>query len=219
MPEENVEDTDTEDTEDTEEGKDTIVTEKEDSSSSGEKKEEDNSEAKAKDGGTDKAAKEESKAPEKYDDFKMPEDFKVNEKAIGDFQPLAKELGLTQENAQKLIDLWTKTQSETASEWDEASETLDNEWAEKCRTDAEFGGQKFEGSQKNAGYFIDQYKDPELGKALDETRAGNHPSVFRLLAILGGMMREDGLKVGNAMKGSTEPKTLAETIYPNQGKE
>src|SRR5258708_2662348 len=47
-------------------------------------------------------------APEKYADFKVPDGFKFDEKALTEATAAFKELGLSQEKAQKLVDTYAK---------------------------------------------------------------------------------------------------------------
>jgi len=71
---------------------------------------------KGADGGSDEDKGEENKpdkpegAPEKYEAFKVPEGVTIDETAATEFGALAKELNLTQENAQKLVDYQIKFQ-------------------------------------------------------------------------------------------------------------
>ena len=46
--------------------------------------------------------------PEKYADFKVPDGFKFDEKALTEATAAFKELGLSQEKAQKLVDTYAK---------------------------------------------------------------------------------------------------------------
>src|SRR5712671_1685898 len=47
-------------------------------------------------------------APDKYADFKVPDGFKFDEKALTEATAAFKELGLSQEKAQKLVDTYAK---------------------------------------------------------------------------------------------------------------
>src|SRR5262245_55633150 len=54
----------------------------------------------------DKGTQQQSKAPEKYADFKIPDGMAVDAKALEAFTPALRELNLTQDQAQKLVDVY-----------------------------------------------------------------------------------------------------------------
>lgn len=75
--------------------------------------------------------------------FQLPEGFQMNEEALQEFLPLAKELGLPQEAQQKAIDLHAKVM--LAHEERRAAHR-DNEYKslmDDVRKDPELGGQKY----------------------------------------------------------------------------
>jgi hypothetical protein len=131
-------------------------------------------------------------APEAYEAFTVPENYDQSSDMVGEFKGLAKELNLTQEQAQKLIELDVKrTQSST-----EALQKASNEWAEAAKADAEFGGDKLDESLVSAKKALDAFGSPELKTLLNDSGLGNHPDVIRFMVRAGKAISEDGFVSG-----------------------
>ena len=153
-------------------------------------------------------------APEEYADFKLPETFKVDEPVMGEFKTLAKELGLTQEAAQKLVDMQAKLQSGNATAFTETLqahvEKTATEWATAAKADPEFGGAKFDENVAIAKQALDTFGSPELKALLKESRIGNHPEVIRFMFKAGKAISQDGFVPGRA---SSAAKNTADVLY------
>lgn len=127
----------------------------------------------------------EANAPEAYDDFEIPEGVEsFGEPVIAAFTEVARDLNLSQEQAQRLIDAIGPAQLEAQKAV--VNNAVDS-WVEKTRADKEIGGSNYKPSIANARKTIDRFGTPELktlltGKA---TRLVNHPEVLRLLARVG----------------------------------
>jgi len=154
--------------------------------------------------------------PEKYE-FKLPEDIKLEGAALEELSGLAKELGLTQEQAQKVADLGAKQAQTLASQYVEQHKTTVNEWATQTKTDKEIGGEALEANLGAAKKALDQFGSPELKKLLNESGLGNHPEVVRMFVKAGKAISEDGrLVTGAARQSDRESKPIENRIYPNQ---
>src|SRR5215471_21036533 len=53
-------------------------------------------------------------APEKYSDFTPPEGFDLNEEAMAKAEPIFRELGLTQAQAQRMVDFYAEISKSSA---------------------------------------------------------------------------------------------------------
>jgi hypothetical protein len=82
--------------------------------------------------------------PEKYE-FKAPEGTEFDPKVIETYSGAAKQAGLSQETAQKLIETMAPA---LAARQAEQIEAIHTGWTEASKTDKEFGGDKF---QENLG--------------------------------------------------------------------
>jgi hypothetical protein len=153
-------------------------------------------------------------APEAYEAFKAPEGVVLDEAMVGDFSTVAKELNLTQEQAQKMVDFAIKRhQSLDAANQTEYT-ALREGWVNAAKADTEFGGANYDTNIGLAVKALDTFGTPELRKALDLTGAGDHPEVLRVFVRIGKAISEDSLRFG---KGDVTPqaKSTAEVMYPS----
>lgn len=156
-------------------------------------------------------------APEKYEVFTLKEGLVVDQPAMDSFMPIAKELNLTQDQAQKLVDFQSELVQQSVKAEHEAWDTLLADWVKGAKADIEIGGLGFNDAVAHAGRAIKVFGTPELKAALDATGVGNHPEFIRVFARIGKAISEDKLHFGNA-GAATEPKSLAERLFPDQGK-
>lgn len=153
-------------------------------------------------------------APEEYAEFKLPETFKVDEPLMGEFKTLAKELGLSQEAAQKLVDMQAKLQAGNASAFTETLQAhvdkTAGEWRTAAKADPEYGGVKFDENVAIAKQALDAFGTPELKALLNESRLGSHPEVIRFMFKAGKAISQDGFVPGRA---GSAAKDTASTLY------
>lgn len=141
----------------------------------------------------EKAEKEKKPAaPEKYE-FSAPEGQELDANALAVFEPIAKELGLSQEQAQKLVDIYPQIQQQQAEAW--SKQVAD--WGEQVKADKEIGGDKFNASVGAAQRALDQFGNTELREYLNASGLGNHPALVRFCAKVGKAMAEDTFVVPN----------------------
>lgn len=141
----------------------------------------------------EKAEKEKKPAaPEKYE-FTPPEGQELDANALAVFEPIAKELGLSQEQAQKLVDIYPQIQQQQAEAWSKQV----SDWGEQVKADKEIGGDKFNASVGAAQRALDQFGNPELREYLSASGLGNHPALVRFCAKVGKAMAEDTFVVPN----------------------
>ncbi|HGE8494718.1 TPA: peptidase [Serratia marcescens] len=156
----------------------------------------------------DKAEKEKKpSAPEKYE-FAAPEGQELDANALAVFEPIAKELGLTQEQAQKLVDIYPQIQQQQAEAW--SKQIAD--WGEQVKADKEIGGDKFNASVGLAQRALDQFGNSELREYLNASGLGNHPALVRFCAKVGKSMAEDSFVVPN--QGGQ--RSAADILYGNK---
>lgn len=165
---------------------------------------------KAKDAKDDKAK---TGAPEKYEDFKMPEGVQVDKAALEQFTPLAKELNLSQDQAQKIVDQYAKLQQDRAGEVVKQWNDRVDGWRKATEGDKEYGGTALKENLAHATRFRDAFATPELRSFLEEYQIGNHPEVVRLFVRAGKAMSEDQFKPGNAQPKDEGDR--ARRMYPS----
>ena len=145
--------------------------------------------------------------PESYD-LKMPEGVELDTAAAGEFTEIAKELKLTQEQAQKVADIGAKMAQRQA----ESHANLVAQWTEQVKTDKEIGGDKLAENLGIARKAIDTFGSPELKALLNSTGLGNHPEVVKLAFKVGKAISEDSFVTGKP-KGAEND--AAKTMFPN----
>jgi uncharacterized phage infection (PIP) family protein YhgE len=150
-------------------------------------------------------------APEKYE-FVIPEGSTLDADGMEAFTEVAKELNLSQEAAQKMIDKMAPAMAARQAEVFEAAKI---EWAEGSRADKEFGGDKLNENLAVAKKALDTFGTPELRTLLNESGLGNHPEVIRMMYRAGKAISEDRF-VAPSAGGPTGSKDFAKSLYPNQ---
>ena len=155
-------------------------------------------------------------APEKYE-FKPVDGRELDSETMSTFAEVAKEAGLTQDAAQKILD---RMAPQMAQRQQAQIEAIRNEWVAASKTDSEFGGEKIAENLATAKKALDQFGTPELRALLNESGLGNHPEIIRLMYRAGKAISEDTY-VGRAASvgGKPAPKSFADAaaaLYSNQ---
>lgn len=170
---------------------------------------------KAKDGEKKDGKDAKSVVPEKYEDFKLPEGVSIDKEKHEGFKALAKDLGLTQEGAQKLVDQHLNALKEAIDGPGKRWAELQTDWQKQVKDDSEIGGANFAGMKASVARAIDKFGTPGLRDALNLTGAGNNPDIVKFIARLSKASAEGTPVTGSPAK---PPKSAAEILYPTQGK-
>lgn len=150
--------------------------------------------------------------PENYE-FTMPEGVTIDDNTLGDLKSLSKDLGLSQEQAQKIADLGVQQSERWAQQQMEYAKQAREEWATQVKSDKELGGPAFDESIASASKAIKEFGTPELVNLLNETGLGNHPEVIRAFYKVGKMIEDDKIVPGG--RNSIEPLDFAKRLYNN----
>jgi hypothetical protein len=158
------------------------------------------------------ASAEAKAAPETYE-FKAPEGRAFDPEVIAEYSKVAKELNLSQEAAQRVLDsVGPKLAERQAAQ----IEAIRNGWAESSKADKEFGGEKLSENLSVAKKALDQFGTAELRALLNESGIGNHPEVIRFMYRAGKAISEDKVITGAAATAKSGPKSfadLADALY------
>lgn len=155
-------------------------------------------------------------APETYGDFTLPEGRVMDEKLLEEALPVLKDANLTQDEAQKFVDLHLKLSEHAIQSQQKAWADQQGEWRQAAEDDEEYGGSKYDASIATARRAMRDVGGPALAHALEDTGTGNHPEFIRFFKRVGDAMGEDSFNFGGASKEGG--KTVAERMFPNQGK-
>lgn len=157
--------------------------------------------------GEEGKAGEKQGAPESYE-FKAPEGKEFSPEVLGAFSEAAKDLGLPQEAAQKMLD---KLAPAFAERQTQAVEAARAQWATDSRSDKEFGGDKLDENLATAKKALDTFGTPELRMLLNESGLGNHPEIIRAFYRAGKAISEDRFVTG---QGGGAAQNDARRLYP-----
>lgn len=143
-----------------------------------------------------------------YTEFTIPEGISLEGDVLDAFKVAAKECGLTQENAQKLIEFGSVANAK-------ALEKVSAQWESDARADKEYGGAKIDENLGIAGKAFDAFASPELKQLLATSKIGNHPEMIRAFYKIGKAMSEDTFVSGSRAPSSSQ--SAAEKLYGNKG--
>ncbi|MHC7404086.1 peptidase [Klebsiella pneumoniae] len=156
---------------------------------------------------TEKEQKQEG-APEKYE-FQAGEGVELDAEALKDFEPVARELNLTNEQAQKLVDAYPKILAGVQQRQADAWQAQTEEWAATVKADKEIGGDKLTANLGVAQRALDTFGTPALKEYLNGTGLGNHPELVKAFVKVGKAMSEDGVVTGK----ESGQRSAAEVLY------
>lgn len=150
----------------------------------------------------EEAAKEEAPkgAPESYADFSAPEGVELDQDVLGNLKTIAKELNLTQENAQRIVDLGVQMQQKQSEAWQAQVE----KWVGEVKSDKEIGGDKLPENLGIARKAVDAFGSPELKALLDSSGLGNHPLMIKTFVNIGKAISEDGFVTSSKTAGTSK---------------
>ena len=153
-------------------------------------------------------------APEVYE-FKAAEGQTFDPEFLKSYSEVAKELNLTQEAAQTMID---KVGPVLAQQQAAQIAQVRNDWAEASKVDAEFGGTKFDENLAIAKQSIDKFATPEFKQMLDDTGLGNHPEWIRYCYRVSKAFSPDNFEGGHKEGGAApnDFNSMASKLYPGQ---
>ena len=151
-------------------------------------------------------------APESYEAFKVPDGMSLNDEVLGEFSTTAKELGMSQEAAQRMVDFGAKLVEQTQAAMVEQATQQSADWRKATSEDAEIGGAKLQSEVIPAvALALDTFGNQELRAMLDSTQVGNHPEVVRFLYKLGSQLKEGDFVNGDTNK--QQDSSLEQKLY------
>ena len=144
-------------------------------------------------------------APEAYEPFDV-EGQQFTEAQLEGFAATAKELGLSQENAQKMLAAMVPTARQYLVDDLKAKS---QEWASLSEKDPEIGGANFKANVGVANSALKQFATPEFTALLRGSGLGAHPEVVRVFYRIGKAMQQD-----HGVTGSASAPAGARRRYP-----
>ena len=152
--------------------------------------------------------------PDKYE-LKLPEGAILEAADVEDTAALAKELGLSNEAAQKLLEKRNADRATLLESQQQFLRDSVSSWENAVKADPEIIGEKgteFQANVKLAKQALNRFGSPELIKALKETGYGSHPDLVRMMVRVGKAMRSDEMHEGKNLGGGGN-RERAEKFY------
>lgn len=148
-------------------------------------------------------------APFSADAIKLPDGVAIDQGALEAASPVIAELGLNQEQGQKLVDAYVKIREKEAANYAETVAA----WETAAKADKEIGGTRWDASLHAARSVLDKFGTPELREYLEMTGAGNHPEVIRAFARIGAKIGEDDPVVSRPPASTKPGDDVIELLY------
>lgn len=170
-----------------------------------EKKEEVNNETNDKD------------VPEQYDfsNVELPEGMKLDDELTDEFSVAAKELNLSQANADKFMAMGVKLTQKITGKFEEAIKEAQANQIQSYETmlnnDPEIGGAKLNQSLKEANVAYDTFVSDEAAKLLADSGLNKHPAIVKVFQKIGKELQNDTIR----QTGDTRKVRTADDWYPN----
>lgn len=146
-------------------------------------------------------------APESYAAFKVPDGAQMNDAGLQAFGEFARELDLTQDAAQTMLDklapAMAKRQAEQLTE-------LKAQWNATLAKDAELGKPENRAIAKTA---LDKFGTPELQQFLTDSGLIDHPELVRAFYNAGKAISPDTVVVGRQTQAAGP--SAAQRLFPN----
>jgi hypothetical protein len=171
--------------------------------------------------------------PETYAAFTAPDNYTIDPTALAAATPVFKELGLTQDQAQRLVDLQVQREITLAKAPEDAVTKMRNDWRGKTMADPELKATVDKTSGKTGMDAVEVNiartlavlpvdLQVEFKKAMNITGAGDHPAFVKAFNRLAAYVTEGSHVTGGgpAPGGQQKPNTptkpsAAQALYPN----
>jgi len=165
------------------------------------------------DGEAEEVAEATPVAPEEYEEFTIPEGFETDDESVKQFSSMAKELDLSQEQAQKLLDKQAEINAAQQAQAETARVQREQAWVDELKADAVIGGKNLPETVERANRTLRNLGTPELVSLIKDNGYGNNPEVVKFMANIDKKLGEDSMVEG---KGTTiMNKTAAQVMYDN----
>ena len=150
-------------------------------------------------------------APESYESFTVPEGFETDDESVEQFSSMAKELDLSQEQAQKLLNKQAELNADMKAQAETARVQREQSWVDELKADAVVGGKNLPETVERANRTLRNLGSPELISLIKENGYGNNPAVVKFMANIDKKLGEDSMVEG---KGTTIlNKTAAQVMF------
>lgn len=152
--------------------------------------------------------------PEKIE-LKLPEKSPLAADAIEKITSFAKEQGLTQKQAQAILEREISSEAGRSAALIETNKKLSEEWKITSSKDKDIGGENFTQNVSYAQQALKTFGNEAFTRMVDDTGLGNHPEVLRFMARVGKAMANDKVVHGEFSAPKKGQKSIASKFYPD----
>jgi hypothetical protein len=152
--------------------------------------------------------------PIEYTDFKVPEGVQLDAEKVGEFKTIASQLGIPQEGAQKLMDLYANEIKQVAEAPQRAWNDLQTKWRDEVKNDPVIGGANLDKNLATTKAGLKALLGADAVKffdALSMTGAGSNPDIVRGLMKAAAPHAPADPVNGNPARSEKSP---GERLYP-----
>ena len=167
-------------------------------------------------------------APDKYEDYKVPDGFTLDPEVKTKADALFKGMGLNQGQAQSLVDMYRELTTEAFQAPFKAYQDMTADWLKQSQDHPDLRGKLGPGQDVNVriGKLLDGVPDTKLAsdfrEAMDLTGVGNHPAFIRMLDHFAKQLTEGTHVAGNgpspggqSRPGAASQPTAAQAMWPS----
>lgn len=144
-------------------------------------------------------------------EFEVDEDEPITDDQLEEIAAYAKEHEMSQEAAQKLVDMQSQALQGFQKKLTADFEKTRDDWKVQAKSDQEIGGEQFGENVELAKRVIDRFASEEFKQAVNDTGFGNHPELLRVFTRIGKAMANDSLVVQG--KESVKSKSIEDLFY------
>lgn len=150
--------------------------------------------------------------------LEAPKDSKLSQADVDEIVAIARERGLSQEQASELVANKHAAVARFEASVVEGLKAERARWVEQIKADPEMGGDKLKETQRITMLPIERFATPELRAALRETGFGDHPLFVKFLLQIGRAMSEDDPDANKGGGGGGDGKKDAATVLYGETK-
>lgn len=147
-------------------------------------------------------------APEKYEPFKLPEGFALEEEEFEKVSSMLKGMNLSQSHAQELVDYFTRRMTDEKAAGLNALAARRKEWRAAIRQRPDFANERGL-VQRGMRAVLTDKDEKEL---FEDSWMSDHPALWKVFAKIGRLVGEDSLPQG---KGKRAEQNINLLRFPN----
>lgn len=154
--------------------------------------------------------------PAPFGEFTVPDTMSFTEDTIAKLGETARDLGLTSDQLQKLLESVAPSLVEGN---DSVLKETREQWAQTVATDPDLGGAKLNENMAIADKAVEAFGDEGLRELLNAEGLplGKNPSVFRFLVKVGAAISDDR-SVTPGINGKPAPKPITGDVFQDTGR-